>query len=230
MDARAAAPVDQEVVEQVADEIARRLRDGNARQVELEAVAQQIDAINGRIDAMTATRARADEPEPVMRELLERLREAGRANDSLAAESSAAVNAALSAHLAELRSEQAGADQRTQSRLADLQGILEMLAARLASIESELTIDDIDEELRPPAQIGDPGPADRLRIAGRRRRDPKPRRNAQAKPGRRAPTIRRLSRPMTAKTSSSSPARARRSAPAKLVSSHRLLGLRPIPR
>ena len=35
-----------------------------------------------------------------MRELLERLREAGRANDSLAAESSAAVNAALSAHLA----------------------------------------------------------------------------------------------------------------------------------
>ena len=34
LDARAAAPVDQEVVEQVADEIARRLRDGDARQVE----------------------------------------------------------------------------------------------------------------------------------------------------------------------------------------------------
>ena len=62
-----------------------------------------------------------------MQELLERLREADRANGSLAAESSAAINAALGAHLAELRSEQAGADERTQSRLADLQGILEML-------------------------------------------------------------------------------------------------------
>ena len=61
--------------------------------------------------------------------------------------------------------------------------------------------------------------------------DPKPRRNTQAKPGQQAaPTIHNLSLPMTPKTSSSSPTREHRSAPAKLVSSHRLLGLRPIPR
>jgi localization factor PodJL len=156
LDARAPAPVDQEVVEQVADEIARRLRDGNAAQADLDAVIHQIDTISGRIDAMAA---QAGEPGPVMRELLERLREAGQASDSLAAESSAAINAALDTHLAELRSEQAGADQRTQSRLADLQGILEILASRLASIESELTTDDIDEELRPPARAASPAPA-----------------------------------------------------------------------
>ncbi len=57
-----------------------------------------------------------------------------------------------------LESEQAGADQRTQSRLADLQGILEMLGARLASIESELTADDVDEELLPPARSASPAP------------------------------------------------------------------------
>jgi localization factor PodJL len=155
LDTRAPAPVDQEVVEQVADEIARRLRDGNAAQADLDAVIHQIDSISGRIDAMAA---QAGEPGPVMRELLERLREAGQASDSLAAESSAAINAALDTHLAELRSEQAGADQRTQSRLADLQGILEILASRLASIESELTTDDIDEELRPPARAASPAP------------------------------------------------------------------------
>ena len=55
-------------------------------------------------------------------------------------------------HLAELKAEHASADLRTQSRLTDLQSILETLATRLASIESELTADDVDEELRPPAR------------------------------------------------------------------------------
>ena len=157
-EASAAAPVDRQVVEQVADEVVRRLQDVSARQVDLEAVAQQIDTIYDRIEALAAKAARADEPGPAMREVLERLREAGRASGSLAAESSAAINAALGAHLAELRSEQAGADQRTQSRLADLQSILEILAARLASIESELAADDVDEELRPPARSASPAP------------------------------------------------------------------------
>jgi localization factor PodJL len=182
LDARAAAPVDQEVVEHVADEIARRLRDGDARQVDLEAVAQQIDAISGRIDAMAAHAARGVEPEPVMRELLERLREAGRANDSLAAESSAAINATLDSHLAELRSGQAGADQRTQSRLSDLQGTLEMLAARLASIESELTIDDIDEELRPPGRSASLAPPTSAASPGGARSEVAPQHPSQTRP------------------------------------------------
>jgi localization factor PodJL len=158
-EASAAAPVDQAVIEQVADEVARRLHDVSARQTDLEAVAQQIDTIYDRIDALAAKAARADDPQPVVRELLERLREADGASGSLASETSAAINAALGAHLAELRAEQAGADQRTQSRLADLQRILETLAARLASIENELAADDVDEELRPPARSASPAPS-----------------------------------------------------------------------
>jgi localization factor PodJL len=157
-EAIAAAPVDREVVEQVADEVVRRLHNVNPRQVDLEAVAQQIDTIYDRIDTLAAKSGRADDVQPDIQQLLEKLREAERASGSLAAESSAAINAALGAHLAELRAEQAGADQRTQSRLADLQSILEMLGARLASIESELAADDVDEELLPPARSSSPAP------------------------------------------------------------------------
>ena len=155
-EASAAAPVDRDVVEQVADEVVRRLHDVSARQVDLEVVAQQIDTIYDRIDTLAAKSGRADDAQPVVQQLLEKLREAEQASGSVAAESSVAINAALGAHLAELRAEQAGADQRTQSRLADLQSILEMLGARLASIESELAADDVDEELLPPARSASP--------------------------------------------------------------------------
>jgi localization factor PodJL len=155
-EASAAAPVDREVVEQVADEVVRRLHDVSARQVDLEAVAQQIDTIYDRIDTLAAKSGRADDAQPAIQQLLEKLGEAERASGSLAEESSVAINAALGAHLAELRAEQAGADQRTQSRLADLQSILEMLGARLASIESELAADDVDGELLPPARSAGP--------------------------------------------------------------------------
>ena len=157
-EAAAAAPLDPQVVEQVADQVARRLHDVSARRVDLEAVAQQIDTIYDRIDALATKAARAD-PQPVMQQLLERLREADRAEGSPASGASAAINAALGAHLAELRAEQTSADQRTQSRLAGLQSILETLAARLESIESELAADDVDEELRPPARSASPAPS-----------------------------------------------------------------------
>ena len=154
-----ATPIDRQVVEQVADEVARRLHDVSGRQVALEAIAQQIGSVHDRIDVLAAKATKPDDPGPVVRELLERLREADRASGSLAAESSAMINAALGAHLAELRAEQAGADQRAQSRLADLQSILETLAARLANIEGELAADDVDEELRPPARPDSPAPS-----------------------------------------------------------------------
>ena len=152
LEASAAAPIGRQIVEQVADEVARRLHDASVRKVDLEAVAHQIDTIYDRIDQLAARAAQADDTHPVVQQLLEKLREADRASGSLAAESSDAISAALGAHLAELRAEQAGADQRTQSRLTDLQSILQMLAARLESIESELAADDVDEQLRPPVR------------------------------------------------------------------------------
>ena len=162
LEANGAAAVDREVVQQVADEVARRLRDMSPRQADLEAFAQQIDTIYDRIDGLAA-KATANDPGPIVRELLERLREVEKAQGSSALETSAAVHAALDAHLSELKVEQASADRRTQSRLADLQSILEMLAARLASIESELATDDVDEELRPPARS--PSPASSINSA-----------------------------------------------------------------
>ena len=194
------APVDREVVEQVADEVARRLRDMSPRQGELEALAHQIDTIYDRIDALAA-KTTANDPGPVVRELLEKLRDAEKAEGSSALETSAAVHAALDTHLAELKVEQANADRRTHSRLADLQSVLETLTERLAGIESELAGDDVDEEVRPAARTPPPPrlPAPRRRASRRLLR--KPRRNARRNPRlRRTPTIRRLI-PPTARTS-----------------------------
>ena len=181
-EASAAAPVDREVVEQVADEVVRRLHDVSARQVDLTAVAQQIDTIYDRVGTLAAKSGRADDGQPVFQQLLEKLREAEQASGSVAAESSAAINAALGVHLAELRAEQAGADQRTQSRLADLQSILEMLGARLASIESELAADDVDEELLPPARSASPASPLGSASLGDAAPEATPQRSGQAKP------------------------------------------------
>ena len=124
VEASAAAPVDREVVEQVADEVARRLRDVSSRPTDLEVVARQIDTIYDRLDALAANAAAYD-PGPVARELLEKLREADGAEGSSGSETSTAINAALNSQFAELRAQQASADQRTQSRLGDLQSILQ---------------------------------------------------------------------------------------------------------
>ena len=75
----------------------------SARRVDLEAVAQQIDTIYGRIDALATKAARAD-PQPVMQQLLEKLREADRAEGAVRIGRLAAINAALGEHLAELES------------------------------------------------------------------------------------------------------------------------------
>jgi len=150
-EASANAPVDREVVEQVADAVARRLDDAGARQAGLDAVAHRVETINDRIDRLAA-KATASDPGPVLRELIEKLREAEKAESASALETSAAVHAALDAHLSELRAEQASADNRTQSRFSDLQRVLETLTARLASIETELAAEDVDEALRPPAR------------------------------------------------------------------------------
>jgi localization factor PodJL len=150
-----ASPMDRRIAEEVADEVGRRLDHLRASQVDAEALAKQIANIYDRIDALAAKTARADESEPVVRELLERLREADAAPRSGASESSAAIQTALAAQLAELRAEQASAERRTQTRLAALQDVLETLVQRLARIESELA-GEVDEELRAPARPAAP--------------------------------------------------------------------------
>jgi localization factor PodJL len=182
LDASARAPADRELAERVADEVARRLQDLNPRHEDSDALARQIASIYDRVDALAAKADRADDPEPVVRELLERLREAEAAPKTHASETLAAFHAALGAHLSELRAEHASADRRTQSRLVELQGVLETLAQRLASIESELA-SDVDEELRPPADATVPRLAAGQALPGVEALDPEiaPRRATQAK-------------------------------------------------
>jgi hypothetical protein len=104
-------PLDRQMVEEIADEIARRVQDGSSGRVEAELLAEQIAVIHDRIDALSGGSRSAEAFEPTVRELLEKLKEAGYAQ----------TQPKLAAELAEIRSEQAGADQRTQMRLASLQ-------------------------------------------------------------------------------------------------------------
>ncbi|HEY1454443.1 MAG TPA: hypothetical protein VGF57_13360 [Roseiarcus sp.] len=158
LDASGPALAEREVAERVADQVAKRLQDFNPGHDDFEALAGQIATIYDRVDALAAKAAQGDDTGPAVRELIERLREAEAAPDSHASETLAAFHTALGAHLSELRAEQASADRRTHSRLSELQGVLETLVERLASIESELA-GDVDDELRPPADGLNSGPA-----------------------------------------------------------------------
>jgi localization factor PodJL len=175
-------PMDRESVEHVADEVVRRIHEIDPRHDDSEALADKIDTIYDRIDALAAKAVQADDPEPFVRELLKRLRETDAAASSHASETLAAFHAALGAHVSELRAEQASADRRTQSRLAELRSILETLVARLASIESELA-GDVDDELRPPAVAASPRPTVGSALPGVEALGPEvtPQRPAQAK-------------------------------------------------
>ena len=142
-----AAPTDRQTAERVADEVARRLANLHASQVDTETLAEQIANIHDRIEALTAKSVRTDESGPVVRELLERLREVDAAVSSGASGASAVIRTAL----ADLKAEQASAERRTQTCLAGLQDVLGTLVARIASIESEIA-GGVDDELRPPAR------------------------------------------------------------------------------
>ena len=155
--------MDRQIAERVADEVARRLGNLHASQVDAETLAEQIANIHDRIEALAAKTVRADESGPVVRELLERLREVDAAVSSGASGTSAVIRTAL----ADLKAEQASAERRTQTCLAGLQDVLGTLVARLASIESEIA----GERRRRVAAAGPPSkPQDdcRLRAAGRR--------------------------------------------------------------
>jgi localization factor PodJL len=141
-----ASPMDRQIVEHVADEVARRFGNLHASQVDAESLAEQIANIHDRVEALAAKTVRAEESGPVARELLERLREVDAAVSTGASGTSAVIRTAL----ADLRAEQASAERRTQTSLAGLQDVLGTLVARLASIESEIA-GEIDDELRPPA-------------------------------------------------------------------------------
>jgi localization factor PodJL len=150
-EAGGAAAANRGIADQVIEEIARHLETLIARRPDEQTLREQIANIHQRIDALAGEIARTDDSGPMLRELLDRLRDIEAAPSAGAPEISAAIHAAFSAHLAELRAEQANVDRRTQTRLTALQDVLDTVVARLASIETELA-GEIDEELQPPAK------------------------------------------------------------------------------
>ncbi len=151
LDAIGAPTLDRSTIEDIADQVTRRLEHRNAGQVDAEVLAEQIANIHDRLDAPNERTGRSDSVEPLVRELLEKLREASAAPIFLGRDGSPAIATGLLSDLADLRAEQAEADRRTHTRLSGLQDILEKLAERLASIESGMS-DDFDAAARPPVR------------------------------------------------------------------------------
>jgi localization factor PodJL len=125
-----ASKVDREIIEQVADELARRLEIHEPKQVAAEVLAEHIVKVHSRLDALSTEPRQSSET--IVRDLLQRLQ-------SLPSSGTTAP-AGLAADLAQMRAEQANGDRRTQARLGGVQDILEKLVAQLANIEGEISI------------------------------------------------------------------------------------------
>ena len=107
----------------------------------------QISEIHGRLDALNSTAESNAALERTVAELLDELEATRKTLQS----SASALNdgAPASGDIAELRAEQANSDRRMQTRLADVQDILERLVGRLGRIEDEVGRDDAEDEPAP---------------------------------------------------------------------------------
>jgi localization factor PodJL len=126
---------DREAIDQIADEIARRVHDGSAGRVEPDLLAGQIAVIHDRLDALSTSSRAPEALEPLVRELLEKLTEAGVPTPTRFGSTNHEPD--LAAELAEMRAEQGNVDRQTQAQLASLQELLEKLIAHLANAEVE---------------------------------------------------------------------------------------------
>ena len=141
---------DVKFIEEVADLLAERLaRRGDGVGVNAEALAGQIAEIHDRLDALQSSGGGAALEQRVA-DLVDELDATRRAMQSPLAP----VGGGLADGFAELRADQADAAKRTQSRLANVQEILERLVSRLGHLEDEIARVD---EARAPAAA--PGPA-----------------------------------------------------------------------
>jgi localization factor PodJL len=127
--------LDRQAIDEIAEEIARRVLDGSAGRVETDMLAEQIAVIHDRLDGLSASSRAPEALEPLVRELLEKLAEAG--GPPPARFGSTNSQPSLVEELAEMRAEQANVDRRTQAQLAGVQDLLEKLIARLANAEVE---------------------------------------------------------------------------------------------
>jgi localization factor PodJL len=151
LDVGAASKVDSKFVEQAADLFAERLARRDGPRVDADALASQISEIHDRLDALQPDTSSNAALESKVADLLAELDATRRVLQSLPA-TGIRENDDIADGLADLRAEQLSADKRTQTRLANLQDILERLVNRLGRVEDEVA--RVDESARAHALSG----------------------------------------------------------------------------
>ncbi len=151
LDVGAASKIDAKFVEQAADLFAERLGRREAPRVDADTLASQISEIHDRLDALQPDASSNAALERKVADLVAELDATRSALQSLPA-AAAREKDDIAVGLANLRAEQSSADKRTQSRLANLQDILEKIVNRLGRVEDEVA--RVDEHARAQALGG----------------------------------------------------------------------------
>ena len=140
---------DVKFIEEVADLLAERLdrRPAVGSEVDAEALASQISLIHDRLDALHSSGPGA----ALERRIADLVDELDATRRTMQAPQSPIADG-----FAELRADQEDADQRTQSRLANVQDILERMVGRLGRLEDEIARVD---EARVVAPLAPASPA-----------------------------------------------------------------------
>ena len=137
--------------------------DGDGAGVDAEALAGQIAVIHDRLDALQSGGPGAALEQRIA-DLVDELDATRRAMQA----PSAPVAGGLADGFAELRAEQEDSDKRTQSRLANVQDILERMVGRLGRLEDEIARVDETRAVAPVAPRPPSHPPPRPRPARRR--------------------------------------------------------------
>jgi localization factor PodJL len=149
LDSGPAEHFDVKFVEEVADLLVERLdrRGGGAGSaVDADALASQIAAIHDRLDALQNAGLGAALEQRIA-DLVDELDATRRAVQA----PSAPIAGGLADSFAELRAEQEDSDKRTQSRLANVQDILERMVGRLGRLEDDIARVDETRAVAPHA-------------------------------------------------------------------------------
>ncbi len=125
---------DRQAIEEIAEEIAVRLQEGRAGRTDADLLTERTAIAHDKVDLLSSPSELAA-LEPLVRELLDKLREPGLAMAAGRCSTDSQLNVA--AELAEMRTEQANAERRTQLRLSGLQELLDRLVGRLSNVEND---------------------------------------------------------------------------------------------
>ena len=136
----------EEVADLLAERLDRRADAGPSTGVDADALAGQIAVIHDRLDALQSSGPGA----ALERRIADLVDELDATRHAMQA-SSAPIGGGLADSFAELRAEQEDSDKRTQSRLANVQDILERMVGRLGRLEDDIARVDDGRALAPAA-------------------------------------------------------------------------------